>query len=264
MAKTNLYKNGRLQQGCTGSIFFNPFKTISNIRVNTNSITPPVGGTHQFFFYEGDDNWEDVQVSDFDIMSFGGQFAGFAKRTTYGGLDVTTMYVPFGAYATTNISDLVNTYDTINVFKPIFDYGNSNPSTASWICNGVKEGETSNTDEANSVGNVRIQEVRVVKNNATYGHHSQVYNSKNTYEAKLLLPYGTSIEKVKQILQSSACVFMFDDRVVYDDYYSVYDIVKPLGGGCIDPLVRAITVTNAEVSEIVRRGAYEITAIFEG
>jgi hypothetical protein len=163
---------------------------------------------------------------------------------------------------------MVRLYDSVKVYTPLFDYGNSNPSGYAYAgANGTNYGTTTNTDTDNSIGSVKIMEVKMLNNTSSYGYHSLTYNSKVTYQAKLRLPYKTPIEKIQQLLQSNDILFMYDDRVVHNDYTipsTAYNVQKPLGGGCINPVASKVSVITKSLTETYRRNTYELEVIIEG
>lgn len=308
----DLIKNERIKTGNLGTIFFNPY---DKYELKLTGILDPliIDDTghiyeHTFTIIGGVDDgnvWGDNGydlLPNWDILSFGGQFAGFSYNSTVESLYINRMVMPASAFDyddLKNVGEMTVAYDTMYVFKSLFT--DSSTSSALWSeCynpyikrvsddDGVIEGlsclndtlyglgltnpyiadtwgSASSTDTENNIQNVKIVEYNIISNASKFGHHNKIYNSKNIYKAKLRLPYKTPIRKVEQMLQSEALVFMFNDRSTYNDYSIPYGnkIIKPLGGGSINPVVKGITIIDGSITESIRRGYYEIEVIFEG
>lgn len=276
----DLIKNERVRNNATGTILFNPYLTIESVYINPvgidlsdiifeNTYSAGLAYVHEITI-DGN-NWSDISVSTWDTISFDGQVVGFAYKYQEG-LDYKTGVVfPVGTfdYSTSlDISGMIKPYGYMDFFKSIFTDCDSEQVGYAFIgTSGTEQvGDISIISDENAVRGVLIIDHSVVKNAASYGHHSRIYNSKNTYKGVLKLPYKTSIGKIKQILESDGLVFLFDDRNI-DSIYEIPDgnkIVKPLGGGSINPIGRQLTIVSNELKEVVRRDFYSLEVIFEG
>ena len=270
----DLIKNDRFKAGDRGVILYNPYFYENTYASST--ITNQTASKTSWLSINAGDPIGGGSISSWDILLYGGQVGGFAL------FDDTETYisVPYGSYdniASTDISGMLNQHDTLYAFKEynrcysVWNGSEYENKWASYRADTGTGGELvtygSNVEHTNNnvIENVYVISNEIVKNHSTFGHHSNVYQTYNTYKLKLLIPYSTTITQIEQMIESRALAFYADDIDVYTfETATGYSIVKPLGGGSVSPLIRKITLLNGSLTESNRRNGFEIEVIIEG
>jgi len=253
MSYSDLRKNRKYQTGCSGSLYFNP--TI-------------VGKTQLTFDYYYSVIAASVlkatttEISEGDIVSFGGQFGGFVLDVdaTAGTISIHVPEETFPDMSTelgNILTKYVNNYDYIYAFKPNYDVAYS------YGTNDFGTGYTKYPDTC--IENVRIREYSETVKRKTFGFHRKQYDILTEYPATLEIPPDVDKMKIDQMLNSDAVIFVPDDRsvsIVSLPTGWVFD--KPHGGGSVNPIVRKISIKTDTMKYGLRRGYQLLDVILEG
>lgn len=277
-----IIKNDKFRRdvNCRGILQMNPYLRLDNVQLLKQYYTDEIVGAITTYIPLAKTNVSAEElglIGTYDAVLIGGQTAGYVNSWGEASQDYweLQLIMPYGTYLlkdeTTHwVSDppMEKEWDTLYFFKRYLNTADYN--CAFWYSDGgqpIAIGCNSDPawDDPNVFKQVEISSYGVTRVQSLYGHHGKVFNSANKYVVKISLPFSTPIEKIQQLLQSEAVMLQMDDRSTTDyDNQNNWKIVKPLGGGCVSPVQRKVTISSSTLRQNIRRERYEIDGILEG